>query len=158
MNPPAGGPPGVGPDARAPSPGGGAGGTSGAAGRAGLFARLQRLLGTTLELVQLRVELLATDVQLGGLRLLDALAWAVAALLMLAAGLGLLLAVIVLMLAPEYRLAATAVMAIGLLAGGVFALVHARRRLRASGGAFMATRAELARDLASLGNERGGPA
>jgi uncharacterized membrane protein YqjE len=158
MNPPAGGPPGAGPDARARAPGADEAPARGPAVRAGLYARLQRLLGTTLELVQLRVELLATDVQLGGLRFLDALVWALAALLMLAAGLGLLLAAIVLMLAPEYRLLASVVMAVGLLGAGAFALVRARQRLRAAGGAFGATRAELARDLTALGSGRDGPA
>jgi uncharacterized membrane protein YqjE len=127
-------------------------------GRSGLFARLHRLLGTTLEIVQLRVELLATDVQLGALRFLDALALALAALLLLAAGLGLLAAWIVLMMAPEYRLTALGVIAIVLLAAGAWALAGARARLRSAGGAFAATRGELARDLTALGRDGSGPA
>ncbi len=122
----------------------------------GLFARMHRLLGTTIELVQLRVELLATDVQLGTLRFFDAIVLALGALLMLAAGLGLLAAWVVLMMSPEYRLTALGVVALALMSAGVWALAVARARLRSAGGAFSATRAELARDLAALGPDRGG--
>lgn len=145
-----------------PRPGGpegaAAAGGPAAAARSGLFARLHRLLGTTLEIVQLRVELLATDVQLGALRFLDAVALALGALLLLAAGLGLLAAWIVLMMAPEYRLTALGVIAMIFLAAGAWALAGARARLRSAGGAFAATRGELARDLTALGRDGGGPA
>lgn len=125
--------------------------------RRGLFVRMRRLLGTTLELVQLRFELLATDVQLGTLRFFDAVVLALGALLLLAAGLGLLAAWIVLMMAPEYRLTALGVVALALLAAGAWALTVARARLRSAGGAFATTRRELARDLAALGRDGSGP-
>lgn len=141
------------PGAGAPRPGA----PAAASARPGLFAKLHRLLGTTVELVQLRVELLATDVQLGTLRFFDAVVLALGALLLLAAGVGLLAAWIVLMMAPEYRLTALGVIAVVLLAAGAWVLAAARARLRAAGGAFVATRAELARDLAALGPDRSGP-
>jgi uncharacterized membrane protein YqjE len=119
-----------------------------------LFARLRRLLGTSLELLQLRIELLATDVELGTLRFFDAVVLALAALLALAVGLGLLCAWILLMLQPEYRLTALGLMALAFLAGGAWAVVAARGRMRQSGRAFQATRAELARDLAALSPDR----
>lgn len=122
--------------------------------RPGLFARLRRLLATSLELLQLRVELLTTDVELGALRFYDAVVLALAALLALTVGLGLLSAWVLLMLQPAYRLTALGLMALAFLAGGAWAVAAARGRLRRSGQAFQATRAELARDLAALSPDR----
>jgi uncharacterized membrane protein YqjE len=122
----------------------------------GLLGRLRRIGATAFELARLRVEILATDVELGALRFFDALLLALAALLALAVGLVLLCAWILLMVQPEYRLQALAVLALVLLVGGGLALAAARGRLRQAGAAFQATRAELARDVAVFGPDRPG--
>jgi uncharacterized membrane protein YqjE len=121
---------------------------------AGLMGRLRRMAATAAELAHLRVEILATDVEIGAQRFFDALLLALAALLALCVGLVLLCAWILLMVQPEYRLPALAVLALVLLAGGGAALAAARGRLRQAGTAFQATRAELARDVAAFGPDR----
>jgi uncharacterized membrane protein YqjE len=126
----------------------------GAPARPGLQARLQRLAATALQLAQVRVEILATDVELGALRLLDAIVLALAALLALAVGLGLLCGVILLIVQPEYRLHALAALALLFLGGGVLALRAARARLTQAGGLFQGTRDELARDVAAVAADR----
>lgn len=126
----------------------------GAPARPGLQTRLQRLAATALQLVQVRVEILATDVELAALRLLDAIVLALAALLALAVGLGLLCGLILLIVQPEYRLHALAALALLFLAGGVFALHAARARLTQAGGLFQGTRAELASDVAAVATDR----
>jgi uncharacterized membrane protein YqjE len=128
--------------------------SDGAPARPGLQARLQRLASTALQLAQLRVEMLATDVELAALRLLDAIVLALAALLALAVGLGLLCGLILLIVQPEYRLHALAALALLFLAGGVFALRAARARLTQAGGLFQGTRAELANDVAAVATDR----
>lgn len=120
----------------------------------GLMGRFRRIGATVVELARLRVEILATDVELGALRFFDALLLALAALLVLGVGLVLLCAWILLIVQPEYRLQALAALALVLLVGGGVALVAARGRLRQAGAAFQATRAELARDVAAFGPDR----
>lgn len=128
--------------------------SDGAPARPGLQARLQRLATTALQLAQVRVEILATDVELAALRLLDAIVLALAALMALAVGLGLLCGLILLIVQPEYRLHALAALALLFLAAGVFALRAARVRLTKAGGLFQGTRAELASDVAAVAGDR----
>lgn len=113
---------------------------------AGLFQSLKRLASTGLELVQVRLELLASELEQEKLRIFDALAWAAIGLLLL--GLGLLLAAALLVaLTPEpWRPLTLAVLILGCLGGGVLLLNRARLRLASPGGLLAASRAELARD------------
>jgi uncharacterized membrane protein YqjE len=117
---------------------------------AGLLQSLRRLASTGLELVQLRLELLANDVELQKLRIFDALAWAAVGLLLL--GLGLLLcAGLLVALTPEpWRPLTLALLTLGCLGGGAWMLSQARHRLTDPGGALAASRAELARDRQAL--------
>lgn len=116
----------------------------------GLLASLRRLLAHGLETFQVRVELLAVELEQEKQRLFDALLWAVLALLLL--GIGLLLAVgLLLMLFWDgYRLAVLAGLSLSFLLGAVGVAALARRRLCAPHGMLPDTRAELARDLDAL--------
>lgn len=116
----------------------------------GLFASARSLLATALELVQVRVELLAADVEAGSLRLFDAIVLAMLAVLGLGVGIVLACALILLTVGESYRPHALGLMALAFLGAGAWALVVARAQLRRAGAAFEATRAELARDAAAL--------
>jgi uncharacterized membrane protein YqjE len=118
--------------------------------RRGLLGSARALLGTTLELAQVRLELLANDVETGSLRLFDGLVLAAFALLGVGVGIVLLCLLVLLLVQDAYRIPVLVVMALAFLAAGGWALVAARSSLRQAGGAFEATRTELARDLAAL--------
>lgn len=120
----------------------------------GLFASTRRLIAGGIELLQVRVALLANDLELGTLRFFDAVMLALAGLAAAAIGLVLLCGAILLAVKPEYRLLALALLALCLLGAGTWALWTARARLRLAGSAFEATRAELARDVAALSPSR----
>lgn len=118
--------------------------------RRGLLGSARALLGTTLELVQVRLALLANDVEAGTLRLFDALVLAAFAWLGIGVGIVLLCLLVLLLVQDAYRIPVLLVMALAFLVAGVWALRAARSSLRQAGGSFEATRAELARDLAAL--------
>ena len=120
------------------------------ASRPGLFASARNLLSTALELVQVRVELFAADVETGALRLFDAILLALLAVLGLGVGVVLLCALVLLLVQEAYRPHALGLMALAFLVGGAWAVMAARSRLLQAGLAFEATRAELARDVAAL--------
>jgi uncharacterized membrane protein YqjE len=116
----------------------------------GMWASARRLLATLLEIGQVRLELLATELELEKLRLFDALLLAGVALLALAVGLLLLCFFIVAAVGEGYRLLALAVLAAVFIGGSVWGLRAARARLRSPGTLFDATAAEFARDRAAL--------
>lgn len=116
----------------------------------GLFASLKRLAASGIELAQLRLELLASEVELQKTRLFDALLWALAAWVLGTIGLLLMVLLILFLLQDGYRVAATAVFALLFLAGAAGCGMSARRRLRTPGGEFPASRAELQRDADAL--------
>jgi uncharacterized membrane protein YqjE len=117
---------------------------------AGLFQSLRRLASTGLELVQVRLDLLASELEQEKLRIFDALAWAAIGLLLL--GLGLLLAAgLLVALTPEaWRPLTLALLILGCLGGGLRMLNRARQRLASPGGLLAASRSELARDQDGL--------
>lgn len=116
----------------------------------GLFASLRRLLGTLLEIAQVRLELLGTDLELEKQRLFDALLLGLLALLMAGVGLVLLCGFIILLFWDGYRLAAVGVMMMLVLLTAVWLVRAARRRLQTPNGIFEASLAELQRDRAEL--------
>jgi uncharacterized membrane protein YqjE len=121
----------------------------GAAG-GGLFVSLRRLIGTALELGQVRLELLGTELEAQKLRILDALIWAVLGVMCVVVGVVLLAGCIVVLFGEGYRLQALAVLTLAFLAGGGLAIRQARTRLKTPPGAFAASVAELAQDRAAL--------
>lgn len=116
----------------------------------GLFASLRRLLGTLLEIAQVRLELLGTDLELEKQRLFDALLLGLLALLMAGVGLVLLCGFIILLFWDGYRLAAVGVMMLLVLLTAAWLVRAARRRLQTPNGIFEASLAELQRDRAGL--------
>jgi uncharacterized membrane protein YqjE len=116
----------------------------------GLFASLRRLLGTVLEIAEVRLSLLSTEVELEKRRLFDALLWAAIGLLMLGTGLLLLCGFVILLFSEAYRLPALGVLALLFLGGGLLLLRQARQGLRSPDGLFGASVAELQRDQNGL--------
>ena len=114
--------------------------------KSGLLAALQHLLATALEMVQVRLDLLGTEVEFEKRRLFDGLIWGAVALLALGIGAVLFCGFIILMFAQEYRLAAVGVMALLFLGGAALLMRQARARLRTTTGMFDATLAELKQD------------
>lgn len=125
------------------------------ASRAGLFESLRQLLGTALELAQVRLELLVADLQLEKLRLVEVALRALLGLLLLGVGLLLLIGFVLLLMWDSYRLHALGVLTLLCLGGGALLLQAAKRRLREGDELLAATRAEFQRDRNALG---GGPA
>ena len=116
----------------------------------GLFTSLKRLLGTLLELAQVRLELALNELELQKLRLVDALIIAVASLVALGLGLIVLLAFIVSLFPEPQRPLVLGVMALLLVGGSLLGLRAARERVRDAGRLFEATLDELRRDRARL--------
>lgn len=116
----------------------------------GLFASLRRLLGTLLEIAQVRLELLGTELELEKRRIFDGLLLWLVALMMLGVSLVLLCGFIILLFWDGYRLAAVGVMALLFLTIAAWLARAARHRLQSPNGMFSASLAELQRDYAGL--------
>ena len=116
----------------------------------GLFAAAGRLLGTMLEMAQVRLELLGTEIETEKQRLFDSLLQAIVGLQLLSVGLLLLCGFLILLVSDSYRLAALACMALLLLVAGLLLLQSARQRLRSPKGMFNASATELQRDRDGL--------
>jgi uncharacterized membrane protein YqjE len=120
------------------------------ASRPGLFDSLGRLLETTVGLLHNRLLLLANDLQLGAVGLLDALVLALLGVAAVGIGLVLLCGWVLLLVEPSDRVWAAGLMTLAFVGGGMLALWAARGRIRGAGAAFDGTREELGRDLAAL--------
>ena len=120
------------------------------AARGGLLASLRQLIATALELAQVRLELLGTEIEEQKLRILAALVWAALGVLFLVVGAVLFAGCIVVLAGEAYRLHALVLLTLAFLGGGGFALGRARARLKTPPGAFAASAAELARDREAL--------
>jgi uncharacterized membrane protein YqjE len=116
----------------------------------GLFASLRRLLDTGLEIAQVRLDLLGTEVELEKRRLFDGLIWGAIGILFLGIGLVLLCGFVTLLFWEGYRLAAVGTLTVLLLGSGVFLMIEARQRLRSPTGIFNVSVTELQRDRAGL--------
>ena len=120
------------------------------AARAGLFESLRQLLHTALALLQLRLELLASDLEIEKLRLIDVALRALLGIMLLGLSLLLLVGFLLMLLWDGYRLPALGVLTLLCLGGGLGLLQAAKRRLSHGDGMFAATRAEFERDQAAL--------
>ena len=116
----------------------------------GLLATIHQFLSTALETARVRLELFATEVEFEKRRLFDALLWGAAAFLALSIGVVLLCGFIILMFAPEYRVAAVGVMGFLFLGTAALLLQQARQRLRNTNSMFDASLSELKKDQALL--------
>lgn len=116
----------------------------------GLFASLRQLLGTVLEIGQVRLALLGNDLEREKLRIFDGLLLAALGLMLVSVGTVLLCGFIVLLFAEGHRLAALGVLTAGFLGAGVLLMRSGGRRLQSPHGMFDATLAELAQDRAAL--------
>ncbi len=113
------------------------------ASRAGLFDSLRRLLRTSLELAEVRLELLVSDLEFEKLRFVEAALRALLGLMLLGLGMVLVAGFVLLLLWDSHRLAALGVLALLCLGGGAGLLLAAKRRLQRGQGMLAATRAEL---------------
>lgn len=120
------------------------------ASRAGLFESLRQLLHTALSLAQLRLELLASDLEIEKLRLVEVALRALLGLMLLGLSLLLLIGFLLMLLWDGYRLPALGVLTLLCLGAGLGLLQAAKRRLREGEPMFAATRAEFERDQAAL--------
>lgn len=121
-----------------------------AARQTGLFASVRQLLATALELAQVRLALLGTEVELQTQRLFGALLWGAVGLLALGLGLVLLCGFVILLFWDGYRLAAVGVLTLLFLGVATLLLRESRQRLRRVSGMFAASLTELDRDRARL--------
>lgn len=124
----------------------------------GLLVSLRRLIATALELAQVRLELIGTELEAQKLRILAGLIWAVLGVVLVSVGLVLLAGWVLLLFWDGYRLPALAVMMLLFLGGGALVLRHAMARLKTPPGAFSLSAAELAQDRAALTPREGGAA
>jgi uncharacterized membrane protein YqjE len=108
------------------------------------------LAGTAFAIAQVRLDLLATEVELEKRRFFDGLLWGAIAWLALDVGLLLLCGFVTLLFLDGYRIAALGVMSMLFLTVGVLLLRKARSRLRSTSGMFAASLAELEHDRAAL--------
>ncbi|MEO8119622.1 MAG: phage holin family protein [Rhodoferax sp.] len=116
----------------------------------GLFNSLRGLLSTALEIVQVRLDLLGTEVEFEKRRLFDGVLWGAIGLLFLGVGIVLFCGFVILLFWDGYRLAAVGMLALLCLGGSIVLMREARRRLRNPSGIFSASMAELERDQAGL--------
>ncbi|MEO7390637.1 MAG: phage holin family protein [Ramlibacter sp.] len=117
---------------------------------AGLFASLRQLLSTTLEIAQVRLQLLGNDLEREKLRLFDGLLLAGVGLMLLAVGTVLLCGFVIMLFAEGYRLAALGVLTVAFLSGGILMMRAGGRKLQSPEGMFDATLGELSADRAGL--------
>jgi uncharacterized membrane protein YqjE len=116
----------------------------------GFFSSLKQLLSTALEIAQVRLELVGTEVEREKRRLFDGLLWGALALLCVGLGLALLCGFVVLLFWDGYRLAAIGVLSLLFVGLGAFLALHARTKMRNQHTMFSASLNELKQDQTAL--------
>jgi uncharacterized membrane protein YqjE len=117
----------------------------------GLFDSLKRALDSLLQIAQIRLELLGTELEAEKLRFFDALLKAAIGLLLLGLAAVLALGFVVLLFWDGYRLAAIGVLCLLFGGGGAWLLSRARQQLQVDeDGPFALSLGELRRDRAGL--------
>ena len=118
--------------------------------RTGLYETLRQLFDTALELAQVRLALLVSDLEVEKQRLLGVALRALLGLMLLSIGLLLAVGIILLLLWNSHPLAALVGLMLACIGGGLW-LMHAARRLLQRGTALLATTTdELERDRAAV--------
>jgi len=123
---------------------------SDSAQQGGLFASSRRLLATVLEIAQVRLEILSTEVEVEKQRIFDGLLWGGIALLALGVGLAVGCGFVLMLFWDTYRLAATGIMALLFLGLGSMLALTARKRLQNPQSMIETSLTELRRDLVEL--------
>ncbi len=116
----------------------------------GLFVSLKRLCATVIEIGQVRLELVGTELELEKKRLFEGLLWAALAFLAFGVGLVLLCGFIILLFWEGYRLTAVGVLALSCFVGAALLFLQARKRLSNPQGMFSASLTELNKDRVAL--------
>jgi uncharacterized membrane protein YqjE len=130
----------------------------GEAYRAGLFASLKGLFGTSLALVQNRLQLLGVELAEERLRLLSLVTYGAVAFICLSAGLVFLAVFLTVLFWESHRLLALGVFSALFLGAGIATLLMALSYARAGSTLFKASLAELAKDSEALAQgESAGP-
>ena len=115
-----------------------------------LFASIRRLSATVLELAQVRIDLLSTELELEKRRIFDGLLWGALAVVVLGVGLVLACGFVMLLFWDTHRLVTAGVLASAFLGSGILLAVMARRRLRSLDGMFRLSLNELEQDITEL--------
>lgn len=118
--------------------------------RPGLFASVKGLLGTSLTLLQTRLQLLATELEEERQRLLALLLWGAVAVLTLGAGLLFLAIFLTVLFWDSQRLLVLGIFSALFLVLGLVAVYLTWSLGRSPSGLFAASMAELSRDRAAL--------
>lgn len=121
-----------------------------AVSNAGLYASVKGLLGTSLTLLQTRIQLLATELEEERQRILALLLWAAVAVLAMGAGLVFLAVFLTVLLWDSHRLLALGLFSAIFLGLGLSAICLSWRLARTPSGLFQASLTELSRDRAAL--------
>lgn len=116
----------------------------------GLLASLRNLAATAVEILQTRLELLATEVDEERLRLLQIVFWAFIAIFLLALGVLMLTLFFVILFWDTHRVLVTGLLAALYLMLAVAIGLAVRSRARAKSKLFLASLAELAKDRERL--------
>jgi uncharacterized membrane protein YqjE len=115
---------------------------------AGFLGNVRQLLATLLETLQVRLELLGTELEQEKRRVFSALVLAAVAIVCLALGLFMVSVLVLLIFWDSYRLWAAGTLALLYGGGGAYFLVRAKQKLSAPSGLFEHSLAELQRDRA----------
>lgn len=116
----------------------------------GLFSSLRRFLATALELAQVRLDLLGTEIEFEKRRLFEGLFWAAIALLLLGVGLVLLCGFVIFLFWDGYRLSAIGVLSLLFLTSASVLIFKVRSNFRKKTNIFSASLAELESDRSAL--------
>ena len=115
-----------------------------------LFTSIRRLLATVLELVQVRIDLLSTELELEKRRIFEGLLWGAIAVVVLIVGLVMACGFVMLLFWDSYRLVAAGVMTLLFLGGSVLLAMGAKHRLSNLAGIVHLSLAELKQDISKL--------
>ena len=118
--------------------------------RPGLYASLKGLLATSLTLLQIRLQLLGTELEEERQRVLALLLWGGIALIALGAGLVFAVIFLIVLLWDTHKLLVLGAATAGFVGLGAIALMMAFKLGRAPSGLFAASLAELSQDRAAL--------
>lgn len=116
----------------------------------GIFSSLRGLIASGVATLQVRLELLSTELQEEKARILGLLVYGAAALILLAVGMVFLAIFFTVLLWDSHRLLALGIFAALFLGAGGLALTIAMRLARSESRLFAASLAELAQDRAAL--------